>query len=187
MIYLFIKYKIKNIKDNIKNENDKEIIEENKNENNSPDKRQNNGLISKYFNFTYYKTEKKNNDKIYNYKNKYNINNIKPTRIENENKIFPEKTKNNILSIGKYQSSRIKNSYRFYKNNLENKNNLYKINENSQNNSTKKDNKIEVLKYDAKDIQKIKKKHKGDNKNKYNDLIKHKLFMSDAINKRKNY
>ena len=172
---------------NIKNENDKEIIEENKNENNSPDKRQNNGLISKYFNFTYYKTEKKNNDKIYNYKNKYNINNIKPTRIENENKIFPEKTKNNILSIGKYQSSRIKNSYRFYKNNLENKNNLYKINENSQNNSTKKDNKIEVLKYDAKDIQKNKKKHKGDNKNKYNDLIKHKLFMSDAINKRKNY
>ena len=80
----------------------------------------------------------------------------------------------------------MKNSKRKYINNLENKNNLYEINEGEQN-SFKKENKIEFMNYDEKEKQKNKKRHKGDNKNKYNDLIKYKLFKSDTLNKRKNY
>ena len=180
---------INNINNNNKNKKDKEnIIEENKEEN-SPAKKANNLLISKYFNYTYFKTEKLNSDKK-SIKNKI-INNIKPTKLENiyknktQNYIEKEKNNNNTLSLGKYENSKIRKSYRYYKNN---KNNLNKILERNES-SIKKDKKniLIINKEKDKEISTHKKKHKGENKIKYNDLIKLKLSKCDSINKRKKY
>ena len=91
---------------------------------------------------------------------------------------------NKKISIGKYESSRLRGTYLNYKNNIEKKNNLNKIIEKKEG-SSKKENKMLLIKNKDKNISN-KRKHKGENKIKYNDLIKYKLSMCDSINKRKN-
>ena len=77
--------------------------------------------------------------------------------MENINQKYLEKERNNNLST-KYDKSIIRQSFKINKN---------EYNEYNSNNKEKK-------------------KFKGENKIKYNDLIKHKLLMCDSLNKRKN-
>ena len=95
--------------------------------------------------------------------------------------------KNNIdinsSSIGKHESTKIRKTYRNYQKNL--RNTLYKIVENNEN-SLKNEQKKELTNNKDLNIQNNKKKHRGENKVKYNDLIKYKLSKCDSINKRVN-
>ena len=178
--YKFNKYNLKNSQKNntntnIKNEKIKDNINENMNEIISTDKKQNKGIISKYFNFTYYQTEKKNSDKKINLTKKFN--NIMPNKLDSINQNNLNKMKNEAVSLEKKENSRIRQSYKRKHDNIENIK-LYKIKENS----SKKEEKDIFTRHHDKNP---KNKNKGQNKTKYNDLIKYKLSVCDSINKRK--
>ena len=181
----FYKYH-KNMANTLKDNNINIINDKNggnitgKNEQYSANKKQYNGLISKYFHFTYYKTEKKHPDNKSCVNDNYAINNIKPKKLEYSNQKNLDKPKNDPLSIGKYESIRTRESYRRFKYNIENKN---KIDENNEN--LIKEEKHYILNNNEKYVSNIKRRHKGENKTKYNDLIKYKLSVCDSINKRK--
>ena len=175
---------------NIKNGKNKDNINininTNKNEINSTSKKQNKGLISRYFNYTYFKTEKKDLDTRNNINDKVSIRNIKPNKLEFSNPKYIDEATNNTLSTKRYESSNIRQSYRRSNHNIENKNNLNKIDENTENyENTFKNEKKYIYRNINKDISINKKRHKGENKTRYNDLIKYKLSVCDSINKRK--
>ena len=179
--YNFMSKSNKTLWNPIKESNIKIHKEENKNEKISPDKKQNNRLISNYFNFTYYKTDKKNSDRKLFIKNAFNI---KPKNIEKEeNKNNLEKISTN-LSYEKKDNLKFKNSYRFYKNNISNMNNYDKIND-IKINLSKKINKNINIAYKEKNISNI--KTKQEKKFKYIDLLKYKLSKCDSISKIKHY
>ena len=124
-------------------------------------------LISKYLNFNHHYTEKKNLTNKAKKEIKYNISNIVPSNLDKKNQ---ENKNDNILKENS-GSSRFR-PYRRY-------NNLIKIiNDKDEN---KGDVDIKII-----DKDKNKKKHKGENKIKYNNLIKLKLSKCHSINKRKN-
>jgi hypothetical protein len=121
-------------------------------------------LISKYLNFNHHQTEKKNLTNKSKKDIKYNISNIVPSNLEKKNQ------EHNVLNENS-GSSRFR-PYRRY-------NNLINIINDKDDN--KGDVDIKII-----DKDKNKKKHKGENKIKYNNLIKLKLSKCDSINKRKN-
>ena len=153
-----------------------------------------NSLVSKYLKFKHHNTEKKdlNNNKEdkNNKNNKYNINNIKSEKVEENN----QNKKSDNLATNKYDISRIRQTYRRYKNNKLS-NNINSINNIDIKNDNNDNESINIngngkgcyeIKIREKKNSKNKKKHKGENKLKYNNLIKQKLFKCESINKRKN-
>ena len=150
-----------------------------------------NSLVSKYLKFKHHNTEKKdlNNNKE-DKNNKYNINNIKSEKVEENN----QNKKSDNLATNKYDISRIRQTYRRYKNNKLS-NNINSINNIDIKNDNNDNESINInsngkgcyeIKIREKKNSKNKKKHKGENKLKYNNLIKQKLFKCESINKRKN-
>ena len=150
-----------------------------------------NSLVSKYLKFKHHNTEKKdlNNNKE-DKNNKYNINNIKSEKVEKNN----QNKKSDNLATNKYDISRIRQTYRRYKNNKLS-NNINSINNIDIKNDNNDNESINInsngkgcyeIKIREKKNSKNKKKHKGENKLKYNNLIKQKLFKCESINKRKN-
>ena len=153
-----------------------------------------NSLVSKYLKFKHHNTEKKdlNNNKEdkNNKNNKYNISNIKSEKVEENN----QNKKSDNLATNKYDISRIRQTYRRYKNNKLS-NNINSINNIDIKNDNNDNESINInsngkgcyeIKIREKKNSKNKKKHKGENKLKYNNLIKQKLFKCESINKRKN-
>ena len=150
-----------------------------------------NTLVSKYLKFKHHNTEKK---ELINHKenknNKYNLNNIKSEKEEEEN----HNTKSSNLSTNKYDNTRNRQSYKRYKNykllnNINSINNFDIKNDNNDNESININGNGKgcyEIKIREKKNSKNKKKHKGENKLKYNNLIKQKLFICESINKRKN-
>ena len=124
-------------------------------------------LISKYLNFNHHQTEKKNLTNKSKKDIKYNISNIVPSNLEKKN----QEIKNDYMIKENSGTSRFR-PYRRY-------NNLINIINDKDDN--KEDIDIKIIEKD-----KNKKKHKGENKIKYNNLIKLKLSKCDSINKRKN-
>ena len=154
------------------NKNNIENNKNNNNKNNASDKKPYNLLVSKYLNNNYY-TEKKNLFNKSNIEINSDINNIKPIIIDNKIK----ENINNKSFKDKYDNSRILLSNKSYKNidtmwikknNIENNNKYIKDKDKDKNKN------------------KIKKKNKGENRAKYNDLIKLKLSQCESIKKRKN-
>lgn len=149
-----------------------------------------NSLVSKYLKFKHHNTEKKdlNNNKA-NANNKYNISNIQSEKMEENS----QNKKSDNLSTNKYDISRIRQSYKRYKNykllnNINSVNNIDIKNDNNDNESINingNDKGCYEIKIREKKNSKNKKKHKGENKLKYNNLIKQKLFKCESINKRK--
>ena len=175
--------------ENILEQNDKiksdiKKVKEEQKDQNLTEKKPNNLLITNYFNYTYYRTDKKSTEKKFNFKNRYN--NINLTKIEKTN-TSQNIEKNNIninsSSIGKQESPKIRKTYRNFQKNL--RNNLFKIVENNGN-SLKNEQKNELTNKKDLYIPNNKKKHRGENKIKYNDLIKYKLSKCESINKRVN-
>ena len=149
-----------------------------------------NSLVSKYLKFRHHNTEKKdlNNNKE-NKNNKYNVNNIKSEKMIEEN----QNTKSDNLSANKNDISRYRQSYNRHKNykllnNINSINNIDIKNDNNDNESININGNGKgcyEIKIREKKNSKNKKKHKGENKLKYNNLIKQKLFKCESINKRK--
>jgi len=146
-----------------------------------------NSLVSKYLKFKHHNTEKKELIDKENKNNKYNMSNIKPEKVGEKS----QNKKSDNLSNNKYDISRIRQSYKRYKNykllnNINSINNIDIKNDNNDNESININDKgCYEIKIREKKNSKNKKKHKGENKLKYNNLIKQKLFKCESINKRK--
>ena len=161
------RYNIIRINSNVNNKLNNEINYKNNFNKNSViinEKKPYNILISKYLNFNHHYTEKKSLTNKSKKDIKYNISNIVPSNLEKKNQ------EHNVLNENS-GSSRFR-PYRRY-------NNLINIINDKDDN--KGDVDIKII-----DKDKNKKKHKGENKIKYNNLIKLKLSKCDSINKRKN-
>ena len=164
------RYNIIRINSNVNNKLNNEINNKNNFNKNSViinEKKPYNILISKYLNFNHHHTEKKNLTNKAKKEIKYNISNIVPSNLDKKNQ---ENKNDNVLKENS-GSSRFR-PYRRY-------NNLINIINDKDDN--KGDVDIKII-----DKDKNKKKHKGENKIKYNNLIKLKLSKCDSINKRKN-
>lgn len=165
------RYNLIRLNNNINSKLNNEINYKNNNNKNSviiEEKKPYNILISKYVNFNHHYTEKKNLTNKSKKDIKYNISNIVPSNLlEKKNQ---ENKNDNILKENS-GTSRFR-PYRRY-NNL-----INIINDNKDDNMGDIDTKI--IEKD-----KNKKKRKGGNKIKYNNLIKLKLSKCDSINKRK--
>ena len=164
------RYNIIRINSNVNNKLKNEINNKNNFNKNSViinEKKPYNILISKYLNFNHHHTEKKNLTNKAKKEIKYNISNIVPSNLDKKNQ---ENKNDNVLKENS-GSSRFR-PYRRY-------NNLINIINDKDDN--KGDVDIKII-----DKDKNKKKHKGENKIKYNNLIKLKLSKCDSINKRKN-
>jgi len=164
------RYNIIRINSNVNNKLKNEINNKNNFNKNSViinEKKPYNILISKYLNFNHHHTEKKNLTNKAKKEIKYNISNILPSNLDKKN----QENKNDNELKENSGSSRFR-PYRRY-------NNLINIINDKDDN--KGDVDIKII-----DKDKNKKKHKGENKIKYNNLIKLKLSKCDSINKRKN-
>ena len=164
------RYNIIRINSNVNNKLKNEINNKNNFNKNSViinEKKPYNILISKYLNFNHHHTEKKNLTNKAKKEIKYNISNIVPSNLDKKN----QENKNDNELKENSGSSRFR-PYRRY-------NNLINIINDKDDN--KGDVDIKII-----DKDKNKKKHKGENKIKYNNLIKLKLSKCDSINKRKN-
>jgi len=164
------RYNIIRINSNVNNKLNNEINNKNNFNKNSViinEKKPYNILISKYLNFNHHHTEKKNLTNKAKKEIKYNISNIVPSNLDKKN----QENKNDNELKENSGSSRFR-PYRRY-------NNLINIINDKDDN--KGDVDIKII-----DKDKNKKKHKGENKIKYNNLIKLKLSKCDSINKRKN-
>ena len=164
------RYNIIRINSNVNNKLNNEINNKNNFNKNSViinEKKPYNILISKYLNFNHHHTEKKNLTNKAKKEIKYNISNIVPSNLDKKNQ---ENKNDNVLKENS-GSSRFR-PYRRY-------NNLINIINDKDDN--KGDVDIKII-----DKDKNKKKHKGENKIKYNNLIKLKLSKCDSFNKRKN-
>jgi len=164
------RYNIIRINSNVNNKLNNEINNKNNFNKNSViinEKKPYNILISKYLNFNHHHTEKKNLTNKAKKEIKYNISNILPSNLDKKN----QENKNDNELKENSGSSRFR-PYRRY-------NNLINIINDKDDN--KGDVDIKII-----DKDKNKKKHKGENKIKYNNLIKLKLSKCDSINKRKN-
>ena len=164
------RYNIIRINNNVNNKLKNEINNKNNFNKNSViinEKKPYNILISKYLNFNHHHTEKKNLTNKAKKEIKYNISNILPSNLDKKN----QENKNDNELKENSGSSRFR-PYRRY-------NNLINIINDKDDN--KGDVDIKII-----DKDKNKKKHKGENKIKYNNLIKLKLSKCDSINKRKN-
>ena len=160
--------------------NDK-INDNSKNKETFTAKKPYNLLISKYLNYNNHYMDTKNFSNKSNRHIKYNINNIKPVNLENKNK----ERKKDYISINNYEIPNNKVEYRRFKEiNIFQNNNDININNNET--TDKNDIRNNEMRSLEKDKNKVIRKHRGGNKVKYNNLIKHKLSKCESINKRKN-
>ena len=165
------RYNIIRINNNVNDKINSEINRQNDYNKNSviiEEKKPYNILISKYLNYNHHHTEKKNLTNKSKKDIKYNVSNIVPSNLE---KLNQESIDENMIKENS-GTSRFR-PYRRY-NNLMNA-----INDKDDDN--RGDTDVRIIEKD-----KNKKKHRGENKIRYNNLIKLKLSKCDSINKRKN-
>ena len=165
------RYNIIRINNNVNDKINSEINRQNDFNKNSviiEEKKTYNILISKYLNYNHHHTEKKNLTNKSKKDIKYNVSNIVPSNLE---KLNQESIDENILKENS-GTSRFR-PYRRY-------NNLMNV-INDKDDDNRGDTDVKIIEKD-----KNKKKHRGENKIRYNNLIKLKLSKCDSINKRKN-